>query len=865
MLRKPCFPNTLLAHSRRVLARPSSSPARAPLPIPVRVAPIHDHPQPARQPVARPRHARVRHHLYASLCSEAERLHPRWRVSHIVGTQYRALVFKHVFAQLAQPDAPRESLFRAYIKDIVPSSAVCIGMAEPTARALFALLSPHVGISFDDRWSMVAQLVALMRDRNCQLSLPLLAKLYTETVKTRYASALVLLQRETLRSILHFLPHDTTPSDTPTGYVTPLRRAASTLYTHLIEMAHSRHQHARVIYMYHHLQPLGLPDPPSWHIIHSLFQDFQTRPITPSAIVSLIESVRFVLESIPPPLSPRYLNLLVRGFGSTLYAATKHRISVPPEIVPAMTATRKSGGADPILELAWADVLLSLREYIGTWNNPYEGVAGVGSMSELWSYQHVIGRLRHEHWGTDKMGAFYDPLSSSSSPAAAYPSTSAPTTGGIATPPSSFDKFRRPALTTSLNAHRLQILIRASLLDSSYSSALAYLAAQRAVTVAFIRQAPSVCAAFPNRAEKVLAMTEDLKKRLEGSFVRIASHAMKNKEIQLMNDVFEVASPRPISNARTASTLSSLLESEDPRHYPCARKSAALDTLRAVTPPHSGRPLPLPPAHVPAPTSALAAQSMPSLMFYPRVWKRVIHAMKAWSAPWSGPDGIERLLTILLRTLDTLPPPPKPGVGARPALHDQGRPMHAVAGAGAGTTSGPASALKELSAHTFRRTYVLKYFATSAINEAQAIIIGSGEGAGADALQKAEGSAGPTPVSTAGGEGQRAKVKVKVKAMTNVYAPGPGSDGQGQQSISEPERGEEWQAPLRMLMRTLDAVRARLPPGFWGRFCTEMEEERRQRRIPLRKAPEIRRFLEEWGCGGPGRSGAIEEGEQGSN
>lgn len=742
-----------------------------------------------------------------------------------MASHYRALVFKLVFVQVTDPSVYRptkNTLYRAYIHDMIPSSSWATSMFDPAPRVLSLVLSASVNITFAHRRLMVSELLSLMERRDHRLSLAVYVKLYTAVSSSPYAVILQRLQDGARLSLLQFLTQ-AAEANIPEGSVASLRDDAAKLYSLMIIYAHNRKEYGRIVSLFSEIHLFGLPHP-SWYIIHSLFSEFKTRPhIKPPDVACLVDSVSSILGDIPPPLSKLYLNLLVRGFAGILLKVTKHRIRLPPEIVPAMTATRKSGGADQKLELAWADVLLSLREYVGSWVDPYQGVPNAGqAQRELWSYQHVVGRLANLDWGTDRMSSSSPLIPSPPATATAFATSSTPT-------PSPFDQFTESVVSGTTNAHRFQLLVRASLLSDDYASALAYLSAMRALAVEFITSAPNLRAAQPRRAQRITDADEDIRQRLEGTFIRLASHAFRVRDGILLNDIFDVAARGTYHHNHNHS------------HNHCP-----------------GRP------------------DVPFLMFYPRVWKRAVHAMKAWSAPWSGSEGVERLFESMLRIGFPPLPTPSPSLPFSPDLNfdlstrsESGAivsspdPTVAATSTAARRSPTPVPApapsspslpsLKDLNLRTLSRVDVVYYFATAAADEAYLIFAHTQTRARGQGGSKVKSDRGGSASAFAGcedGETVCTAAGVNVESDPNVNTITTNTDTNTNANTNADTNtdmdvgmGKEWQAPLRTLMRTLDAAGAKLPTGFWGRFFADAEHKK----LSLRNASEIRRFLLEWG------------------
>ncbi|KAH7335336.1 hypothetical protein B0J17DRAFT_669692 [Rhizoctonia solani] len=220
-----------------------------------------------------------------------------------------------------------------------------------------------------------------------------------------------------------------------------------------------------------------------------------------------------------------------------------------------------------MLLMAWADVMLSLREDIAgaiartTSSRPKlkalsNRVNKLLATNQAWNYQRTFDRLalasslRPHHVNS------FGEISSELDPALDLPVGPAP--------------GRWPISRTLNEAQRISLLVRDRLVDGDSVAALLHFHSLASLCGAFRRLCASVCPEdapslythgsgndYERPPEDVLAEArQELEMRVEGVYVRLASHALRTGDPSYVNDVLELAyTLPPRQNKRTFSRV----------------------------------------------------------------------------------------------------------------------------------------------------------------------------------------------------------------------------------------------------------------------------------------------------------------------
>lgn len=296
-----------------------------------------------------------------------------------------------------------------------------------------------------------------------------------------------------------------------------------------------------------------------------------------------------------------------------------------------------------LLQMAWADVMLSLREDIadatarGTAtkfqiNALSARVTALLGADQPWNYQRTFDRLANSSFLRPHHVNSYGEVGSEADPALDLPVGPTP--------------VQWPISRTITEAQRISLLIRDRLVEGDSLAALLQFHSLASLCGAFRRlceindpeEAPSMLRRTPGGTasqrppETVLAEArQELDLRVESVYVRLAGHALRTGDSSYVNDVLELAYTLP--PRRNKHTFS-------------------------------------------------------------RVWKRAMGAFISWRAEWHGSAGIGRAFKTLAQLLGIRPGPASTTIGTI----DRARPKAIIAG-------GPSRELFDLSWLRERHTW----------------------------------------------------------------------------------------------------------------------------------------------------------------
>ncbi|KAF9511390.1 hypothetical protein BS47DRAFT_1185136 [Hydnum rufescens UP504] len=308
---------------------------------------------------------------------------------------------------------------------------------------------------------------------------------------------------------------------------------AQRVYAHLIGISFARRKYSVVLRLSQEMKQLNLAPNSAHtygHIIRSLCLEtmfvVQGNP-NDHAIPSMeqsIQSIQSLLDKMIQaqiPVTPRLLAILIREFSAMMQYLAKYRLSIDlaRDFFIALTTIRKTDdevGSIAMLEFAWAEVLLDIREFQKEDGRPNRFLPYIDSSTGCWSYDAVLHRIVRRSW-LSRRGR-----SGHSRKTPHY--------------------YGRGISTVVIESHRLQILARDRLLSNDPSTALEHYKALRDLTDGFHMSSerflssvplssrpaplPSLNGIISSPDKLISSTTRDVALRLHGTYARLLNHAL---------------------------------------------------------------------------------------------------------------------------------------------------------------------------------------------------------------------------------------------------------------------------------------------------------------------------------------------------
>ena len=309
---------------------------------------------------------------------------------------------------------------------------------------------------------------------------------------------------------------------------------AQRVYAHLIGTSFVRRNYSVVLRLYGEMEQLNLASNSArtyGHVIRSLCMvtmfsvQRDTKENAVSTIEQSLQSIRALLDDMLQaqiPVTPRLVSILMREFSAMMQYVAKYGVSVDlaRDLFMALTTIRKTDnevGSIAMLELAWAEVLLDIRESQSEDCRSFSSLPYIDGSTGFWSYDAVLDRIVRRSWLSRRNGA-------------------------IRIPRTSYYYYGRGISTTVIECHRLQILMRDRLVSNDPATALEHYKALRDMTDTFHISAKGFLASVSlsshppplhslngiiSSPDTLIASTaRDLSLRLHGTYARLLNYTL---------------------------------------------------------------------------------------------------------------------------------------------------------------------------------------------------------------------------------------------------------------------------------------------------------------------------------------------------